>query len=1271
MPAMSMTCTTAAGRFLPGLLFALLFAFPSLAQEAEWIWSDEHGKHEVPRDAVCYFRKSFSLRAPEAGSVTLAADDAYELWVNGQKMGVGTGTKQLVEYDISKALARGQNVVAVRVSNQSGDTAALCARVIVKDRGGNWESHSTNDTWKTNANVLPLWSTIAYADRGWSLAQSFGRLGETAPWDLVDESAKESLETHQRFTAENDFEVQRVVDGEVIGSAIAMAFNEFGQVVISQEGGPLLLLYDDNKDQVPTASRVLCDRVTNCQGILCLNGDVYVTGDGPDGAGLYRLSDRNRDGTLETVKLLIGFEGEMAEHGAHGVALGPDGLIYVVVGNHTTVKGAIDPDSPYRNWYEGDLNQPRYEDPGGHAVGIKAPAGMVLRTDSDGSAVQIVAGGLRNAYDLAFNRDGELFIPDSDMESDQGTPWYRANRLYHIVAGGEYGWRSGWANWPDYYVDQIPPVLDLGRGSPTGIAAYNHIAYPQRLHGAMFVADWAQGRILAVKLKKNGGSYTAESSVFLQGNPLNVTDLDVGPDGNLYFITGGRGTEGGLYCIRWKGKVPESVRNLGEGISAVVRQPQMHSAHSRQQVALLKRAIGTNWETNLVGVAASSANSTSYRLQALDVMQLYGPAPTEEFLLHLSNEKNEQIRARAADLMGQRPSEATRTRLIALMSDKDRYVRRKACEAALRAGHEVPFAALKESLASDDRFEAWAARRLLERLPSAEWQEEVLASENDRLLINGALALAIVKPDRDTALDVLQALSDSLGKFVSDRDFVDMMRVMQVAIHRAGIGPDDVPGLRAQLKEEFPAGDSEINRELIRLLVYMQESTSIERYLDYLASDAPDADRAHVGLHLRYLQNGWTADQRLALLEFYETAQQMKAGNAFTRYVINVTRDFAMGLSEEESRLVLQQGANWPNAALGALYKLPKDLDEEIVNTLIGLDRQLDASFDSQQRLQVGIVAVLSRSGDAHSLKHLRDVWEQDPERRQAVAMGLSLYPTEANWPYLVRSLPVLETNTAPIVLQQLTLVEQAPDEPDPYRQVILHGLKLKDKGADQAIGLLEHWTGERLATEGTSSDKLKAWQQWYRETYPEALPAESPIENPEARWSYDQIVEFLIKADHVSGDPPRGAEVFAKAQCAKCHRCGPLGDSMGPDLTAVGKRFTRREILESIYYPSHVISDQYTSKTVVTNDGRQFSGLVGAGAAGEIVVLQASGEKVTIRNSDIDEVIATRLSAMPENLLEPLTQEEIVDLFAFLLNPNAAEVAAKPGTRVKDTNRR
>jgi putative heme-binding domain-containing protein len=1243
-------------RLLVALLMVAGLMAPALhGQEAQWIWSPEHGKESVPAGAMCHFRKTFALRAPEEGRVAIAADDQYELYVNGRRVGTGEATRKLDEHDISRFLSRGANIIAVRVQNTTGSTAALVARVTVKDRG-EWASYSSDASWRTATRPLPLWNTALYNDRSWPVAQAYGSLGATAPWDRRENVPAEQVSRSERFTIDPQFEVQQVLAGDEVGSLIAMSFNEFGHILAAKEGGGLILLYDSNGDKIPERVRTYCDKVKNIQGILPLNGEVFVTGDGPDGIALYRLADKDRDGVLENVRTLVRFKCEVGEHGPHGIVLGPDGLIYCLLGNHTELDGEYETGSPHRDFYDTDLVA-KYEDPGGHAVGIKAPGGVVIRTDTEGSGVQLVAGGLRNPYDLAFNRDGELFIHDADMESDEGTSWYRPTRLAHIVPGGEYGWRSGWSKWPDYYVDSLPPVVETGRGSPAGIVTYSHFMFPVRYHGAIFTADWSQGRILAIKLKRSGASYTATTETFLEGNPLNVTDLEVGPDGWLYFCTGGRGTSGGVYRVTWKGQVPKDVTDIGTGLTAVIRQPQPASSWARQNIASLRKQLGANWDKSLMGVARTAANPPHYRLQALDLLQLYGPTPTTELLLELSKEPNEAVRAKSAELMGLHANRVTHQRLVEMLDDGDRAVRRKVCEALARADQAPPLDKILTLLASDDRFEAWAARRILERMSPETWRGEVLQAKNHRLLIEGGLALIITEPTRENGVAILEQVSQAMGTFVSDRDFLDLLRLSEVTLVRGKLGPEDVPNLKRQLAEEFPSGDSLMNRELIRLLSYMQEGSIIDRYLAYLKSDAPEVDRLHLAMHLRFITSGWTTEQRLAVLGFYEEANKRKGGGSYARYVINVTRDFCQQLSPEEARQVLVQGEKLPNAALGALYKLPKDLDQTTLQLLTTLDGNLaGAKGDSIQRLQVGILAVLARSGDAASMAYLRKVFDESPERRQAAVLGLAQQPGGENWNYLVKSLPLLEPPAAREICAKLTEVDQAPQDPESLRQAILLGLKMRQKdpekpdAAANALGLLQYWTDEPLAVEKPEDEQLAAWQKWFTAKYPDALEPVLPAIAETAKYTVEELVEYL-SSDQAAGVATRGAELFVRAQCAKCHRFDGQGESLGPDLTTVASRFTRKELIESIVHPSHTISSQYASKTIRTTDGRTLTGLVVPGAAGETVVILPTAERVTLLPKQIEATKASKLSAMPEGLLDPLKLEEVADLFAYLMN--------------------
>ncbi len=316
--------------------------------------------------------------------------------------------------------------------------------------------------------------------------------------------------------------------------------------------------------------------VGDAMGMLWAFNSLYVSGEGPEGRGIYRLRDTDGDDTLDSWTLFKSLPGSDGEHGAHALVLAPDGKsIYMVHGNSTPLVTGIDPNSPYRSYAEDDL-LPRVKDPvATFFEKIKAPYGYVVRTDESGSRWELVAGGFRNPYDIDFNTDGELFTFDSDMEWDVGLPWYRPTRVLHVVPGADYGFREGSAKWPDWYPDSLPPVVNVGLGSPTGVKFGTRSNFPDKYRRAFFVMDWTFGRILAVHINPDakGMRYGAENQLpsqysltvpssspdveeFVKGKGLPVTDLEFGKDGAMYFIVGGRNTQAGLYRVSYTGAPP-------------------------------------------------------------------------------------------------------------------------------------------------------------------------------------------------------------------------------------------------------------------------------------------------------------------------------------------------------------------------------------------------------------------------------------------------------------------------------------------------------------------------------------------------------------------------------------------------------------------------------------------------------------------------------------------------------------------------------------------
>jgi putative heme-binding domain-containing protein len=847
------------------------------------------------------------------------------------------------------------------------------------------------------------------------------------------------------------------------------------------------------------------------------------------------------------------------------------------------------------------------------------------------------------------------------MELDVGAPWYRPTRVLHVIPGAEFGWRSGWSNWPDYYLDSLPPVLETGAGSPAGMTFYHHVMFPVAYQNALFVCDWAKGQVICIKTKRLGASFTGQSEVFLSGDPLNATDIAVGPDGGLYVCTGGRGTQGGILRVTWHGNVPADVRDPGTGIKAALRQPQPTSAWGRKKIKAVQRQIGVDWFARATAIAQTPQMPAADRIKALGLLQL-GLGPSKPLLVQLARDPNPEIRAKVADLLVPFGADAaTAPSLAALSMDRDPVVRRHALEAMARIGRPADLAWLFATLTSVDRHLAWSARQALQQLPQETWRDAVIKSKDLRVFVHGSVAHLTAHADHYAALSIVRRSQEIMRGFVSDRDFIDLLRIQQLAVLHGKLTPEEVQPLAAQLAEEFPSRNHAINRELIRLLAHAQDPAAKSRIIEHLAADAPTVDKIHLAMHAARMKIDWTSDEKVALLRFFETVRSGPGATSVGRYIERAAMDFGPQLDDLDQKAVLSDALKMPTAATAVMAQLPEQPGPEIVQLLIDLDRKnVAAPSDAVGRMKMAIVAVLARSKEPPAMVHLREVYRNEPERRMPVAMGLAQEPDGENWPLLIESLPIVDGVAAQEVLRRLAEVDRQPSEAEPYRQVILRGLRLKENGAKLAIALLEKWSGDAVSDPEDAWDvALGKWQAWFTEKYPSALEPRLPVAAASGKWKFDELLSYLNGPAAAKASHTRGEELYNSAQCAKCHRYGDRGEVIGPDLSTVAKRFSRKEILEAIIYPSHVVSDQYASKQLLLTDGRAVTGLV-AEQGNRVIVLTSTGERVEVTKDEIDEMKPSKTSSMPEGLLNDLTPDQVADLFAYLTQPTPS-VAKRP----------
>ena len=645
------------------------------------------------------------------------------------------------------------------------------------------------------------------------------------------------------------------------GTWACLGVDDRGRLVISPEEPalPWLRVTVSGEGRVGTVESVAVP-VGQAQGWCYGLGSLFVVGHGPSGAGLYRLTDANHNDQFEAeeVRLLEKFPPE-PDGAWHAVAVGPDQTLHVLGNCRTPVPDVLSTDSPYRNYAEdsllpgqrdwqqfgdsvvvaGDATEPprpRRLAADGQPGSGSAPGGWVARADPAGQRWELLAGGLGHANGLDFNAEGEWFTCESATERDLGLPWWRPARVLHGVSGGEYGWRAGTGKWPNWSPDSLRPAVQLGLGLTAGVKFGAKSAFPGEYQSALFVLDWRYGRILAVHLRGQGATYAGSAETLLRGPGLHPTDLAFGPDGAMYFITGGGGAQSALYRV-------SSLRQTTE--AAATHEP-------RPLTASLSPSGGEGARRAGEGDSRQSAGSTR------------GPDGSE-----------------AATSAGSAPAARALRRSL------------ETCHGQQDPG-PVDFA--WPHLGSDDGWICYAARVAVESEPVASWQERALAETNVTAAVTALLALARVG-SRDLQPALVRALNRLGAGQLTEAQTLAGLRALEVAFARLGRPAEKLrqEALAAWLPL-YPAPSERLNRELCQLLVYLEAPEVVPRTLALLDSAPTLEEQIHYVFHLRALKAGWTLEQRRA---YFHWLNRVAAGGAhpaeLRQWFQEVGREYASG----------------------------------------------------------------------------------------------------------------------------------------------------------------------------------------------------------------------------------------------------------------------------------------------------------------------------------------------------------------------------------------
>jgi putative membrane-bound dehydrogenase-like protein len=1063
------------------------------------------------------------------------------------------------------------------------------------------------------------------------------------------------------------FEVTRFAGDELAHDIFSIATTADGHIAVSGPGY-VKILEDGDGDGAADRAHVFAEIKSGAFGMYFDGADLIYSGENK--VARLRDTDGDRVGDREETWTELAH----TEHGTHHIIKGPDGWFYIAAGNDAGVSSRHASTS---------------------ASPIKNPVcGAIVRFSPDGHQSEIVADGYRNMCGLDFNSYGHLFTVDSDNERDQHLPWYCPTRLFDVAIGQNHGWlqrgwQQGW-NRPAVFFDAVERLVEIGRGSPTGVVVYRHRAWPEHYRDGVFSACWSMGKIYYCPLTRRAATYESKLEVFLEGEGatgLAIVGLAVDPGGDMYVAVGGRKTQGSVYRVRYIGpntrtreeqaSEAASRANLGSPLYDVLTADQPLANWSRARWETAAQEIG---KTAIADAAADASLPDTLRVRAIEILvDRFGGLDTAA-IGAIARTAKPAVAARAAWAAGHnRRDPAALDLLLHLTAAQDAAVRRAAWEAMIdldlaqdewhRMANKLSDAMQRdtETLMSDPALRRVVAAQsvVLRRLATAANMPPPNSSEAAHASDHAP------NPARDSrwqqlATDIVRKLQDN-SSALNDYARLIVTRHLQIAagdIPHWTVNPEVFCGYApivahtlsyqqkravAQLAGGFPYKNEALNREAARLFALLGvDAISPGGLLSQCTADSRLEDDIHYLIVLARLPVSHSDS---------ETVRRMSRALVMLHHKLAARHDIA--------------SRNWP-LRIGELFealcvKHPRLADAVIEDEQFGLPAHalFVIKMDGAARIRGArtLLAAVTNSGvdwDTDLIEaltvlppeelrpHLHERFHE-PALRDAIALVLAKSPAADSRPLLIEALGSVQPNVVDAVARGLAKLDGAARQAELTAALAAlrrQTLAPNEKQTRQAlVALLERWTDTSFEIRDAKGVDLavayQPWFDWFAKKYPDEAKSLTRFAGDQLSWQ-----KRLSAIDWSAGDTTAGKAVFERLSC---HRCHSVAGRLGPDLAGAAARFSRADLFASIIDPSREVAPLYQTTEVVTDDGHVYNGLI-VYESPDTTMLQ-TGPDTVIRVSGVrkDAMRKSGVSLMPVGLLNDASDRDLADLYAYL----------------------
>ena len=1013
---------------------------------------------------------------------------------------------------------------------------------------------------------------------------------------------------HIALIVPDGFTIEMVAGPPLIERPITAAFDDRGRLYVSDSSGSndkvqiqleerphrIVRLEDTDGDGQFDESRVFADGMMFPEGTMYFGGSLYVSAP----PSIWKLTDTDDDGVADERdewfqgKTLTGCANDL-----HGPYLGPDGFIY-------WCKGAF---AEQTHWVNGRE--------------WTSPAAYIARCRPDGTDFEVVVtGGMDNPVDVVFTPTGDrIFSSTFLVHPGDGL----RDGLARAVYGGVHGKSHGVLDGLPRTGELMPVLVHMGAAAACGLEQFEFELWGPEYRDNLFACQFNLRRVSRHVLHSDGASFTTEDHDFVTTDNVDFhpTDVLADADGSLLIInTGGwyklccptsqlwkPDVLGGIYRVRktgataledprgkrldWVHLTPNEIWELLGDSRPAVRERATREFAARRDTAEMGPFLATLVEHEAVDVgdARTAALARAWALGQINNLK------SQSVIHNLLRHSNEAVRHVAAQVVSLHRDRQVFDQLVEMLRTDVPANRRIAAETLGRFGNRDAIPHLLAAAATaDDRALQHSITYALIEIADPEAVQAGLASTAPKIQ-----AVALI------ALDQMPGAGLQPNQVVSRLDSQDatLERAADWLIARhPEWGGELADWLHRQLTQaaevEIPSGESYPLPSLETLLVGFATHSSVQSLMasTVTQSDLPQATRELVLRAMARAKPTPTPDEWLDVL----------------------------------TRLVVQRDSDLLPAAVSTVLNLsplkqpPEDLDRAV--------RAVAENAQSPSEIRIQALSIVSARIPSISpalFELLLSSLSEDASvgLRSAAANAISAAQLSAEQ---LDQICELTKTAGPLELNRLF---------DPF----MHA-------SDDKLGLnLIASLKQSRSLPALRIDILREKLVKYSPVVQEGIEELHALVNVDLESQRARIAELLPHMD--SGDVRRGHAVFysSKAACSACHRLGYTGGVTGPDLSRIGEIRTKRDLLESVVFPSLSFVRSYESVVVATIDGRVVNGLVRNETATDMLLSTGLNKEVLLRKDEIEETYPSTVSVMPAGLDKQLTVQELADLVAFL----------------------